>query len=349
MKKKVPLFSSGHFYNLHLSRNLIKFEVDLNDRFMERESALQSIKPGTSGIWWHERNRGPLRKLPYIGQFGCMKFTRINLDKNMKPHFNDGIEIHYVESGKYDWEFDGKQVELLPGNLSVTAPWHLNGSPAGKMDLGRLYWIILKPELFSPTLPLRLGKWTGLSKRFQTSLGDLIATGNGIVIRKANVFQKYFTGLREELDKTERGYERMVPNLLENLLIDLYRHLECRDNELKRQNSFIRALKQTITKDISDKRNVEDLAQEFGMGKTKFTEEVKRLTGYPPASYILNIKIERAKELLTEEKNTPLSRIAYRCGFSSLQHFTASFTQRTGISPGKHRLQNLAVPSTFPD
>ena len=81
---------------------------------------------------------------------------------------------------------------------------------------------------------------------------------------------------------------------------------------------------------------ITDLAQQFGMGKTKFTNEVKELTGYPPNSYIINLKIEKAIELLKNE-DTSLSDIAFACGFSSLQHFTSIFSQRIGLSPAKFK------------
>lgn len=322
---------------MQVARNLIKFEVNLQDQYMGTGTEFPPPKSGTSGVWWHEEERGPLKNLPFISQFGSMKFTKVNLDENMKPHFNDGIEIHYVESGKYDWEFEGKTVELLPDDLSVTAPWHLNGSPAGKMDLGRISWIILKPLNFSPEKPLNLGKWTQLSKSFQSNLGQLISGQKGIVLRKARVFKKYVTELRKELTRQEKGYGTVVANLMENFLIELHRELEGRRLKIESQDSFISKLGQTVSGDFSNKWKVEELALRFGMGKTKFTDEVKRLTGYPPNSYIINLKISKARELLEKDSGTTLSEIAYRCGFSSLQHFTSSFTQRTGISPGKYR------------
>ena len=58
-----------------------------------------------------------------------MRFTKVQMDENMKPHLNDGIEIHYVTSGKYDWVVERNNIELLPDDLSITAPWHWNGSP----------------------------------------------------------------------------------------------------------------------------------------------------------------------------------------------------------------------------
>lgn len=290
---------------------------------------------GNSGVWWHEENPGPLATLPFIKQFGSMRFTKVHMDENMRPHLNDGIEIHFVTSGKYDWVVEGNQIELLPGNLSVTAPWHWNGSPNGKMDIGYINWIILKPLEYDKKKKLNLGKWTKLSKTIQEKLGDLIADNSNAILEKAKNFEKYFVEIRKELANQEEGFEIMVGNILENLLIDLYRQLSGRGLKTVEETNFIDKFIKIVSEDISKKWNIDDLAHQFGMGKTKFTYEVKRLTGYPPNSYIINLKIEKAIELILNPKNKSMSDIAYSCGFSSIQHFTSSFLQRTGTTPGK--------------
>lgn len=290
-------------------------------------------RPGTSGVWWHTDNPGPIESLSFISQFGHMKFTRIHLDENMKPHFNDGIEIHYVESGRYDWVIEDKTVELLPDDLSITAPWQLNGSPSGKMDLGEINWLVIKPEEFSTHKSLKMGNWTKLPLTFQANLGEMIANENGIIIRNARNFKRYFLDLKRELTEQEEGYQMIVMNIIENMFIALNRHLENRKQQIREEDSFISTLTDTIMRDLTKKWIVDDLAQQFGMGKTKFTNEVRRLTGYPPNSFIINLKLQKAKNLLLNKAYLSLSQIAYTCGFSSLQHFTSSFSQRTGITP----------------
>ena len=292
---------------------------------------------GNSGVWWHEKNQGPLANLPFIKQFGSMRFTKVQMDENMRPHLNDGIEIHFVTSGKYDWVVDGNQIELLPGNLSVTAPWHWNGSPNGKMDIGYINWIILRPLECDQKKKLNLGNWTKLSKSIQENLGNLIADKSNAVLEKAKNFEKYFNDIRKELADQEEGFEIMVGNIVENLLIDLYRQLSSKGQKTEEETHFIDKFTKIISEDISKKWNIDDLANQFGMGKTKFTYEVKKITGYPPNSYIINLKIEKAIEMILDPKNKSMSDIAYSCGFSSLQHFTTSFLQRTGTTPGKYR------------
>ncbi|MFL1012181.1 helix-turn-helix domain-containing protein [Flavisericum labens] len=288
------------------------------------------------GIWWHKDNPGPLENLPFIIQFGSMKFSKVQLDETMRPHFNDGIEIHFVNSGKYKWVVDDREVELLPDNLCVTAPWQLNGSPTGKMDIGQINWIVIKPKKYTKNSPLDLGSWTKLSSKLQESLGAMIADDDNLVIEKAKLFKKYFVELENELLNQEPGFEIMVRNIIENFFIDLHRNLSFRKQKIYEENNFIDNLTQLVMKDLNKKWIIDDLAYKFGMGKTKFTYEVKNLTGYPPNSFIINLKIEKAIDMIMKDESS-MSDIAYACGFSSLQHFTSTFSQRIGISPGKYK------------
>ncbi len=296
---------------------------------------------GNYGVWWHEKNPGPLKKLPFISQFGSMKFSKARIDNTMQPHLNDGIEIHYINSGKYDWVIEGKNIELLPENLSVTAPWHENGSLSGIMDIGQINWIIIKPSQFSIEESLDLGNWSKLSKNIQEDLGGMIGDVNNAVLEKAKYFKKYFDELTEELSNQAEGYEIKVQNLLENFLLDLHRHLSNRIQKNQEEDSFIEKLTQLIESDLTKKWLIQDLAATFDMGKTKFTYEVKKLTGYPPNSFIISLKLARAIQLIKNDQNSNLAEIAYSCGFSSLQHFTSTFSQRNGISPRKFQIEQI--------
>ena len=195
---------------------------------------------------------------------------------------------------------------------------------------------MVKPLTYSEDKPLNFGSWSQLPVEFQQNLGHLLTKQNSIVLRKARKLKKYFVELKNELCEQQIGYEIVAGNLIDNFFIDLYRHLSIRQQKIDEDDNFIEKLTQTITQDLTKKWIIDDLAYKFGMGKTKFTEEVKKLTGYPPASYIINLKIDKAIEMLRDENST-LSDIAYACGFSSLQHLTSIFSNRIGIGPGKFR------------
>lgn len=300
-----------------------------------RFSGKDGLIEGQNGVWWHDGQRGPISKLPFIRQFGNLKLTKINIDDKMGFHLNDGIEIHYVKKGKYDclMEKNKRLIELYPGDISITAPWQVHGNPSSKMDMGHVCWIVIKPQFFDKNGELNFGKWTDLSYKFQLALGKHIALNNGLKIKDATDLEYYFDLLTKELKNQEDEYKIKVRNLIENLLIDLLRRIELLgETIIESQKSFSEVLMQIIKSDMTRKWNITELAKSFQMGKTSFNEKVKKITGYSPNSFILNIRIDEAKQMLIETKRS-LTDIAYNCGFSSLQHFVFSFKQRTGFTP----------------
>jgi AraC-like DNA-binding protein len=62
----------------------------------------------------------------------------------------------------------------------------------------------------------------------------------------------------------------------------------------------------------------------------------KRLTGLPPHAFLLERRIDCAKEMLASGMS--VVSVAHRLGFSSSQHFSGQFKAITGMSPtGWHR------------
>lgn len=85
--------------------------------------------------------------------------------------------------------------------------------------------------------------------------------------------------------------------------------------------------------------SLSELAKVVQLSPSRFARGFKQTTGISPHQYILECKIERAKELL---KNPLLSiaDISYTLSFSSQSHFTTVFRRFTGITPNTYR-QNL--------
>lgn len=72
------------------------------------------------------------------------------------------------------------------------------------------------------------------------------------------------------------------------------------------------------------------------MGYSKFRKLFKSETGYSPHQYHLNLRINKAKELLqTTELN--IKEIAYQTGFESEFYFSKLFRKKSGISPTDYR------------
>lgn len=60
----------------------------------------------------------------------------------------------------------------------------------------------------------------------------------------------------------------------------------------------------------------------------------------PPKQYLLNIRINKAKQLLSEGA-LKINVIARQCGFSGQYHFCRIFKEKTGLTPTEFMKQNL--------
>ena len=73
--------------------------------------------------------------------------------------------------------------------------------------------------------------------------------------------------------------------------------------------------------------------------KSKLNRKIKDMTGFSPARFIQNIRMQQAKVLLMKEKNVNISQIAYEVGFSSQTHFSTTFKSFFGITPTEYLKQ----------
>ena len=81
------------------------------------------------------------------------------------------------------------------------------------------------------------------------------------------------------------------------------------------------------------------LAKLMGFSEVHFRKQFTQLYGMPPHRYILELRIRRAKQLLSDGI-LPVSAIAEQCGFSSVYHFSRAFKTRVGIAPTEYTRRN---------
>ncbi|WP_160722639.1 AraC family transcriptional regulator [Bacillus sp. USDA818B3_A] len=82
--------------------------------------------------------------------------------------------------------------------------------------------------------------------------------------------------------------------------------------------------------------NLKELAQYVNLTPFHFSRVFKKYTGYSPYEYVLNFRINHAKQLL---QNTSLSikKISITAGFNSDTHFITTFKKHTKLTPKQFR------------
>jgi AraC family transcriptional regulator len=80
-----------------------------------------------------------------------------------------------------------------------------------------------------------------------------------------------------------------------------------------------------------------ELAGAAGMSTFHFSREFKKTMGKTPHQYLMKLRIDRAKMLLSQSE-MPLIEVGLRSGFSHQSHFTRLFRKLTGTTPQAYRV-----------
>ena len=94
--------------------------------------------------------------------------------------------------------------------------------------------------------------------------------------------------------------------------------------------------KDLLMSSLDGQISLDDLAQECGLSRSHFARAFKKSIGMPPHRWLMERRLERARELLSSSKLS-LAEIADLCGFADQSHFTRSFSAATGIVPSEWR------------
>ncbi len=78
---------------------------------------------------------------------------------------------------------------------------------------------------------------------------------------------------------------------------------------------------------------VTDLAKEIGYSQRQLIRIIKKLTGFSPVGFILEIRLQKAFQLLQSRQFLTVSEVRYEVGIESAAYFTTKFKERFGKTP----------------
>jgi AraC-like DNA-binding protein len=150
--------------------------------------------------------------------------------------------------------------------------------------------------------------------------------------------------IKQEIEAPDLNSRLYVDTLLMLLLTRLMR---CASNfATPRQPAYVKRglpnwrLKRALELLETNQTKTPSLAEIAGplrLHPTFFCRAFKQSTGLSPHRYLLEHRVNRAKEMMKDQKRT-LTEIALDCGFSGSSQFSIVFKRITGISPRDYRL-----------
>ena len=141
------------------------------------------------------------------------------------------------------------------------------------------------------------------------------------------------TDIVEKTKKEKTGYQPLIAGILLHLLGHIYSLTKQHRFEPKDMTeSLINKARIILRTNIDVDLSMEKVADELNVSYAWFRKAFKNYTGIAPHQYLLQLKIEKAKMLLTDQTKS-IKEVAFSLNFESAFYFSKLFKEKTGVSP----------------
>lgn len=144
----------------------------------------------------------------------------------------------------------------------------------------------------------------------------------------------------EVIEKTKfekSGYQQLISGAVLHLFGSVYSILKEEElGKTQRYDDFVSKAIIAIRSNINANTSIEQLANSLNVGYSSFRKIFKEYTGIAPHQYILQLKLKKAKSLLSDSQKS-IKEIASELGFETSFSFSKIFKNKTGVSPNAYR------------
>ena len=217
--------------------------------------------------------------------------------------------------------------------------YYFEGQGLSKADTSLIPYTANSYSIFSPSTP---HNETHYEKTVVYCVGFSVSNQSKFRIKTGNykdddrIIQSHVKDIYQETILQKTHYSEVIDLKLAEILFLHDRH----QNEDSYMYDELLNIKKYINENISNTNiSIEELASLSGYSYHYFRHIFQQQTGLSPKRYIINLRIEYAKNLLTNSPSS-ISYIAQYCGFSSSSQFDITFRKHTGISPTQYRKMN---------
>jgi AraC family transcriptional regulator len=141
----------------------------------------------------------------------------------------------------------------------------------------------------------------------------------------------YFSNLLRGV-KTDNTNEHYFSLQLHTILSGL----SSQSNTNRLMHSAVHSAKNYMELHFAEPLTIADISAVVNLSQYHFSRLFRSETGLSLHGYLLDLRMNHAKELLSET-NTSVEEVAQQCGFSSTSHFIRAFKHEMNITPARFR------------
>jgi AraC-like DNA-binding protein len=232
-------------------------------------------------------------------------------------------QLLYITNGKGKFSSaslgKGKYVPIEAGMMFLLFPGEWHTYFPDKQTGWKEYWIGFKGPLIDNLVDK--GFFSKEKPVFSVSIQEQIVS----------LYHKAIAAAEEQ----ESCFQQVLCGIVDRLLSLAYyyeKNIQFRESDAATKISQAKVM---INNDYMT-LTPEEVASKLCLSYSSFRKTFKEYTGFSPARYIKEVRMSRAKEMLT---NTSLSikEIAFNLGYNNHDYFFTAFKRMTGQTPAEYR------------
>lgn len=248
-------------------------------------------------------------------------------------HSHEHLEMAYILSGEGKYRIENKIYDIREGDLLIINP-------------GVRHQALICPEADVPTTEFFVGfsdiQITGCPANYMP-----LPEGECILHTAGELSQRLFkicSSMEAENAVRRQGRYFMLKSYLIQLLLLVIRE-QCEPMERPKGCAFESANKKYVVEQIidyiedhySEKISLDQIAENMYLSSFYISRIFKSETGNTPIRHLINIRLEKARELLENGYQGSIQEVASIVGYDDAYHFSKLFKKRYGISPSQAR------------
>lgn len=269
------------------------------------------------------------------------------------PLIVDGIyTVHYFEYTK-DFAYSGEMhnfwelVYADKKNLLITA-----GAKEVELEAGQIY--IHKPNEFhnircdgkraansviisfdcdSPELFSVAGQVLTADEEERKCIGNVVKEASSAFSTRLS---DPYISVMEKAEDSDFCCEQLIRLNIEMLLISLIRsNKNKKPLAIKKNSTVLAEITDYLSENVEKKVVFQDVVKKFNLSPSVLKKIFREQVGCGVMDYFTRLKIDRAKEMIREEKYN-FTEISERLEFNNSQYFTTVFKRVSGMTPSEY-------------
>ena len=249
-----------------------------------------------------------------------------NSGYHFKGEKHNYFELTYVDRGRLCTEVEGQHYELTEKELIIYGPgqFHSQSIPEGCscsyvtiiFDMETIVY-----DVESTHYELLLNKVFEYDKKIYTLLKTFVSESTSQI--------PYMNSLMLCL------LQETIIRLLQSEFIGKKSERPVTGARQHYQDELLEKILAYIEETIYEPLTIAEICQKFSMSRSSLQILFKENLDMPPKKYINELKLEKSRQMICENKYT-ISEIALMLGFNSIHYFSRAFTQKYHMAPSEY-------------